>query len=326
MTKFIVKTLVLVLVFNPLLVGVAMAGSADEDVKDEQGNFGNFVSQFPETPTPTSPNTNQPTDGQQAAPQFSHLTKKQKSAKNDLYSTSFYNQASESDWVKAQVMKTLASLAQTLGSISSSVMSNLSGQNQQTATPEEVQAAVSQTDAIGSALSASNDPQFQQMGSYFTAESGQIANGNTSAAQTIAQSIAAVPVPAYSPSYVPTQGESTLAQGLVTGVEIAASIYFGPIGGAICAAVFGALGLSGFGTSGLVGASSSVSQAASGAVSGQSAGQILSSTGPGAVASTGLPGTSAAPSVSNYLNQAAPVVAPPKNAPFTQTGSAPSGN
>ncbi len=332
MKFLIVKALTFAIVFNPLLAGIVWAASADDDMKDEQQSFQEFVKQFPDKPSSNNfsnqsnfSNNNTSGNNIYASARVSGNTiPKPKNGINDLYSTAYYNQASQSDWVKAKVMTALSSLAQSLGNIASSVAGSSSGQTEQTATPGEVQAAVSQTSQIGSALSASNDPQFQQMGQSFQTESTQIANGNTPAALESAQAIASIPVPQVSPDYVPSQGESLMVQGLVTGVEIAASVYFGPIGGAICSALFSILGLSGFGTTGLVAGSGAVSQVASGAVSGQSGSAIISAAAPNAVAATGL--SSSAPAINNYLNSVAPSVAAPKTAPMTQSGTAPAGN
>jgi hypothetical protein len=117
--------------------------------------------------------------------------------KKTCFTSSQYNQAAKSDWVKAQVMQGLSTLSQQLASTVGTAFQNQSaGQLQQYSTQ----------------LQQSSDPQFQQVGALYSQEAQALQSGNSQSASQTANQIAAVPQPYVAPGYQPTQQESALAQ------------------------------------------------------------------------------------------------------------------
>lgn len=303
MNNFLIKILVLLLTFNPFLTVLVFADSADDDMKDEQQNFEDFVKQFPDKPVSGNSTGNNVFAGGNFG---SSGRKAPKSVKNDLYSTEYYNQASQSNWAKAQVMQSLATFAQSLAQTTgSSLAPQGAGQAQQ----------------VGQALSASSDPQFQQMGAGLQSESSQMMNGNAPGAEQSAQAISEIPPPVVPPSYTPTPQESALVEGLNTAIGFVLQAFFSVLGASLFAGILSALHLSGPGANNIASAAGSNAAAAgTGVVMGQNSGQVLSTSGGNMLSTSGA-------AVGNSIQNAAPLVAPPKAATnFNQTGAAPAGN
>ncbi|HEY5037821.1 MAG TPA: hypothetical protein VIJ93_01995 [bacterium] len=117
--------------------------------------------------------------------------------KNRTFAANQYNQATKSNWVKAQVMQGLSTLSQQLANTAGTAFAPQSAsQLQQTATQ----------------LKQSDDPQFQQIGTLYTQEAQALQTGNIQGADQAANQVAAVPQPYVAPGYQPTQQESALAQ------------------------------------------------------------------------------------------------------------------
>src|SRR5665213_338897 len=134
-----------------------------------------------------------------------------------------YNQAAKSSWVKSQVMQELSVLSQQL--------SNTAG------TAYAPQSA-SQLQQYSVQLQQSDDPQFQQVGTFFSQEAQALQTGNVQGADQAASQVAALPQPYVAPGYQPSQSESSLADtlhqiiGSIIGavLEAAIAVYGGPVG------------------------------------------------------------------------------------------------
>jgi hypothetical protein len=206
-------------------------------------------------------------------------------------SGNYYNQVAKSNYEKQQIMQTLGTLASGLANSAGSAYAFDSSQK------AAQQAA---------ALSASTDPQFQQMGKLFQQESQQIAQNDRAGATNSANQIQAVPQPYVSPNYQPTQGESVIVQAFNFAVGGILSSLGGVLGGTAVAALLKTLGIGGGMGAGL---SSAGYQTGSGVVNsaynGQSASPALNNGAVGTI-NTGAGGAQGA------INQV-PQMAPPKN-------------
>ncbi len=137
--------------------------------------------------------------------------------KNSVFTTSQYNQAAKSDWVKCQVMQGLSLLSQQLSTtVGTALAPQSSTQLQQYATQ----------------LQQSDDPQFQQIGTLYTQEAQAIQSGNVQAADSAASQVTAVAPPIVASSYQPSSSESSLAQAFTTILSMVMMAYGSVFGAA----------------------------------------------------------------------------------------------
>lgn len=238
-----------------LLGSVALAGTINEEMIHIRDSYTDFLKEFPKTELAH--------DATAPIPKSAGFGASKSSPK---LSGSYYNQVAKSNYEKQQIMQTLSTLALTLANTAGSAYAF-----------ESSKQAASQA----SALSASSDPQFQQMGQLFNQESQQIANNDRVGANNTAAQIQSVPAPYVSPGYQPTQGESVIVQAfnLATGAVIQSM--GGVLGGMAITSLLKGLGIAGgagYGVgsmagSGLFGA----------AYNGQSAAPVLNNSGAAAI-------------------------------------------
>jgi ABC-type cobalt transport system substrate-binding protein len=113
------------------------------------------------------------------------------------FTTSQYNQAAKSDWVKCLVLQGLSTLSQQLANTAGTAYASQSA---------------TQLQQYSVQLQQSDDPQFQQVGTLFNQESEALQTGNIQAADQTATQVAAVPQPYVPPGYQPSSSENSLVQ------------------------------------------------------------------------------------------------------------------
>jgi hypothetical protein len=142
-------------------------------------------------------------------------TKQSHHKDGNCFSTANLNKAAQSDYTKAQFMKTISQLAmawaQSAGSIQGLQSSNQAGQ-------------------LATSLSASSDPQFQQMGGILQQESTSIGTGDRPTSENFAGQIQSINPPYVPPNYQPTQSESWLVQAFNTAASTVLTTLAGVLG------------------------------------------------------------------------------------------------
>jgi hypothetical protein len=237
------------------LAGLVLAGTINEEMIRIRDSYSDFLKDFPKADPSQRPLG--------SIPKSAGFGQSKSSPK---LSGDYYNQVSKSAYEKQQIMQTLSTLAQTLANTAGSAYAFESAK---------------QAAAQGAALSASSDPQFQQMGQLFSQESQQIANNDRVGADNTAAQIQGVPAPYVAPGYQPTQGESIIVQAFNFAVGGILQSLGGVLGGTAISSLLKGLGIGGYGGygtgystgTGLVGA----------AYNGQSAVPVLNNGGAGAI-------------------------------------------
>jgi hypothetical protein len=199
-------------------VAPAFAGTIDEETIHIRDSYLDFFRDFPKTDS-----------GQQMAmiPRSTGFNGKGGGLK---VNGAYYNNIAKDNYEKAQIMQSLSTLALGLANTAGSAYAF-----------ESSKTAATQ----GAALSASSDPQFQQMGQLFTQESTQIAQNDRVAADNTAAQIQSVPPPYVSPNYQPTQNEQVIVQAFVMAVGAVITAYTGVLGAMAYGALVNALGIGG---------------------------------------------------------------------------------
>ena len=212
------KTTTLILVF--LTAFQSYAGTISEEVIHIRDSYVDFFKEFPKQIA--AGNAQDPIVPRSA--NFGASTSAPKLTKD------YYNQVAKSNYEKQQIMQSLGTLALGLANTAGSAYAFDSSQK-----------AAQQS----SALLASSDSQFQQMGQLFQQESQQIAQNDRSGASNTAGQIQAVPQPYVSPNYQPTQGESVIVQAFNFAVGGIVQTLGGVLGGMAVGSLLKSLGIGG---------------------------------------------------------------------------------
>lgn len=276
-----------------LVLGIplaARADSSDDEMRNYQKSLHDAFKDFPDKPQP----------GQMENPGYGRGSGGGKNSSNP-FSTSNLNKASQSAYAKSQVMKTIGQLALAWAQSAGSMQGLQSSQ---------------QASQLAGSLSASNDPQFQQMGQLLNQESSDISQANRPAAESLAGQIQSVPPPYVPPGYQPTQGESWLVQAFNGAAATVISSLTGVLGVVVVKDILSGLGINPSGWSLGLG-NSTGSSLGSAAVNGQSASPALQ----GAAQSSIGQGSG---SLSSAIQQNSGSIVNTNPVQSNQTGSAPS--
>lgn len=278
--------LALLLFFVPL---AARADSSEAEMRNYQKSLNDAFKDFPDKPQPGQMDTRNNSRGGGG-----------KNGSN-AFSTSNLNKASQSAYTKSQVMKTISQLALAWAQSAGSMQGLQSSQ---------------QASQLAGNLSASNDPQFQQMGQLLKQESTAISQANRPGAENYANQIQSVPPPYVPPGYQPTQGESWLVQAFNGAAATVISSLTGVLGVMVVKDILSGLGIDP--SSWSLGLGNSLgSNLGRSAVNGQNAAPVLQS---GAQSSIGQ-GTG---SLSSSIQQSSGSIVNTNPVQSNQTGTAPS--
>ena len=208
-----------------LSAGMVFAGTINEEMGHVRDSYSDFFRDFPKNPSQ-----------QYASNPYAKSGGFGKSGSQKV-NGAYYNQVAKSSYEKQQIMQSLSTLAMSLANTAGSAFAF-----------ESAKTATTQA----AALTASSDPQFQQMGQLLNQEAQQIANNDRVGAVNTAQQIQAVPPPYVPPNYQPTEGESVIVQAFNAAIGLTIQALAGVLGGTAISAILKALGIGG--NSGLAGA------------------------------------------------------------------------
>ncbi len=149
------------------------------------------------------------------------------------FTSTQYNQAAKSDWVKSQVMSGLATL---------------SAQLSQTVGTAFAPQSVTELQGYSVQLQGSSDPDFQQIGGLYQQEAQAIQTGNVAQANTISGQISALPGPTVAPGYQPTSQESALVSAFNQVIGTAIAALGGVIGSLVVSQILSSLGITNLGS------------------------------------------------------------------------------
>lgn len=187
---------------------ICFAETVDAEMHNYQKSLNDAFRDFPDKPAANT----QRTGDFNSSPTSGH------GKSSNPFTTANFNKAAQTPYAKAQTMKTISDLALAFARSAGSMQGLQSS---------------SQAAQLGSALSASSDPSFKQMGNLLTQESSSIASGDRPTAESFASQIGSMDRPYVPPGYQPTQGEDFL----VSAFGLAAGSVFSSLTGVLGAVV-----------------------------------------------------------------------------------------